>query len=83
VIHLGEEVIAMPQPYSLDLRERVVRFVRSGRSRRAAAAHFEVSVSFVMKLMKANQGRGSRPQPQWRSTAIPSSNRIAYFCWLV
>ena len=54
----------MPQPYSLDLRERVVRFVSSGRSRRAAAAHFEVSVSFVVKLMKAYQARGDlAPKP--------------------
>lgn len=28
----------MPKPYSLDLRERVVRFVEAGHSRRAAAA---------------------------------------------
>ncbi len=43
----------MPKPYSLDLRERVVRFVESGRSRHAAAAHFRVSVSFVVNLTKA------------------------------
>ena len=54
----------MPQPYSLDLRERVVRFVSSGRSRRAAAAHFEVSVSFVVNLIKAYQTRGAlAPKP--------------------
>ena len=35
----------MPKPYSLDLRERVVRFVDEGHSRHAAAAHFRVSVS--------------------------------------
>lgn len=49
----------MPKAYSLDLRERVVRFVESGRSRHAAAANFGVSVSFVVKLMKAWQTRGS------------------------
>lgn len=43
----------MPKPYSLDLRERVARFVESGRSRHAAAAHFQVSVSFVVNLTKA------------------------------
>lgn len=42
----------MPKPYSLDLRERVVRFVESGHSRHAAAAHFGVSVSFVVILMR-------------------------------
>jgi transposase len=45
MIHFREEVIAMPKPYSLDLRKRVVRFVEAGHSRRAAAAHFGASVS--------------------------------------
>ena len=36
--------------YSVDLRERVVRAVEAGLSRRAAARRFEVSVSFVVKL---------------------------------
>jgi transposase len=54
----------MPKPYSLDLRERVVGFVEEGRSRRAAAAHFKVSVSFVVNLMKAVRTRGSfAPKP--------------------
>ena len=54
----------MPRPYSLDLRERVVRFVDDGHSRRAAAAHFQVSVSFVVNLMKAVRTRGSfEPRP--------------------
>jgi len=33
----------MPEAYSLDLRERVARFVEGGRSCRAAAALFSVS----------------------------------------
>lgn len=54
----------MPKPYSLDLRERVVGFVESGHLRRAAAAHFKVSVSFVVNLMKAVRTRGSfEPKP--------------------
>ena len=40
----------MTRPYSVDLRERVVRAVEAGLSRRAAARRFEVSVSFVVKL---------------------------------
>jgi transposase len=36
----------------VDLRERVVRTVEAGLSRRAAARRFEVSVSFVIKLMQ-------------------------------
>jgi transposase len=41
----------MPKPLSNDLRERVVGFVEAGHSRRAAAAHFLVSPSFVINLM--------------------------------
>jgi transposase len=54
----------MPKAYSLDLRERVVRFVEAGRSRHAAAAHFQVSVSFVVNLMKAYIASGRlAPKP--------------------
>jgi transposase len=54
----------MPKPYSLDLRGRVVGFVEDGQSRRAAAARFRVSVSFVVNLMKAVRTRGSfAPKP--------------------
>ena len=54
----------MPKPYSLDLRERVVRFVDEGHSRHAAAAHFRVSVSFVVNLVNAFRVRGSlAPKP--------------------
>ena len=54
----------MPKAYSLDLRERVARFVEGGRSRRAAAAYFSVSVSFVVKLMRSFRATGSlTPKP--------------------
>ena len=54
----------MPTPYSLDLRKRVVGFVEAGHSRHASAAHFGVSVSFVVKLMKNYQQTGSlAPKP--------------------
>ena len=49
----------MPRAYSRDLRERVVAFVGCGRWRRAAAAHFDVSPSFVINLMTAYRARGS------------------------
>ena len=49
----------MTRPYSVDLRERVVRPVESGASRRATAAKLEVSVSFVIKLMQRWRRRGS------------------------
>ena len=48
-----------------------------GHSCRAAAAHFRVSVSFVVNLVKAFRMRGSlsRPSPV-AGAAMPSSNPI-------
>ncbi len=48
----------MPKAYSRDLRERVSRYVDAGHSRHAAAAHFGVSVSFVVNLMKVWRSSG-------------------------
>jgi transposase len=54
----------MPKAYSLDLRERVARFVEGGYSCHEAAAHFSVSVSFAVRLMKAFRTTGSlAPKP--------------------
>lgn len=53
----------MPKAYSLDLRERVAGFVEAGHSRRAAASHFAVSVSFVVKLVAA-YGMSGRLDPK-------------------
>ena len=54
----------MPGAYSLDLRERVARFVEGGRSCRAAAALFSVSVAFVVRLMKSFRATGRlAPKP--------------------
>ena len=55
--------------YSLDLRRRVVAFVEAGNSRHAAAAHFDVSVSFVVKLVAAFRSTSSyapKPEGGWR-----------------
>ena len=49
----------MTRPYSVDLRERVVRAVEAGASCRSTAATFEVSVSFVIKLMQRWRRLGS------------------------
>ncbi len=54
--------------YSLDLRMRVVDFVEAGNSRHAAAAHFGVSVSFVVKLIA-----GFRCSPCLRSRSFCGS----------
>ena len=49
----------MARPYAVDRRERVVRAVAGGASRRAAAAKFAVSISFVVKLMQRWHQRGT------------------------
>lgn len=55
----------MPKPISNDLRERVVGFVEAGHSRRAAAAHFRVSPSFVVNLMSLYRQTGNvAPKPR-------------------
>jgi transposase len=54
----------MPRAYSLDLRERIARFVNGGQSCHTAAAHFGVSISFVVRLMATYRASGSlRPKP--------------------
>ena len=49
----------MGKPLSLDLRRRIVACVEAGQSRRAAAAKFEVSPSFVVELMRRYRETGS------------------------
>jgi transposase len=49
----------MARPSSTDLRERVVRDVEDGASRRSVAKKYRVSVSFVIKLVQQWRRRGS------------------------
>lgn len=49
----------MGKSYSMDLRERVVRCVEAGQSRRAAAARFGVSPSFAVKVVSRREATGS------------------------
>ena len=54
----------MTRPSSIDLRERMVRAVEAGASRRATAARFGVSPSCVIKLVQRWQRAGTRaPDP--------------------
>lgn len=55
--HLGG--CGMTRPYSVDLRERVVRQIEAGESVRRVASSFAVSPSFVVKLVQAWRRRGS------------------------
>ena len=67
----------MTKSYSLDLRQRVARFVEAGHSCHEAARHFEVSVAFVVRLMAAYRATGSLAPNQRAAGATPSSTRIA------
>ena len=49
----------MARAYSLDLRERVVSFVASGQTTRAASAVFDVSVASVVKWTQRMSATGS------------------------
>lgn len=49
----------MARPLSLDLRERIVRAVEGGLSRRAAAERFQISVSCAIKLVQRWKETGS------------------------
>jgi transposase len=51
----------MPNPYSQDLRDRVIDAVRTGKmSRRAAARHYAVSESVAIKWLERVERDGSR-----------------------
>ena len=63
----------MTKSYSLDLRQRVARFVEAGHSCHEAARHFEVSVAFVVRLMAAYRATGSlapKPEGGWRYSKL-------------
>jgi transposase len=63
----------MTKAYSLDLRRRVVRFVEADHSRHEAAARFDVSVSFVVKLVATYRATGSyaaKPEGGWRYSKL-------------
>jgi transposase len=63
----------MTRPYSVDLRERVMRTVEPGLSRRTTARRFEVSVSFVIKLVQRWRRQGTvEPEPYggWKRPAL-------------
>jgi transposase len=63
----------MTKSYSLDLRQRVARFVEAGHSCHAAARHFQVSVAFVVRLMATYRATGRlapKPEGGWRYSKL-------------
>ena len=58
----------MGKPYSVDLRERIVCYVLSGHSARAAARVYGVGASTAIRLVAAHRARGSvAPKRQGRA----------------
>lgn len=58
----------MGKPYSMDLRDRISRYIASGHSRRAASRVFGVSASTAVRLAADYRDRGAvTPKPQGRS----------------
>jgi transposase len=69
----------MAGPLSRDLRERIVRTVEGGESRRSAAGRFRVSVSCVIKLMQRWRKTGSVDPGQmggWKDYALAEHEAV-------
>lgn len=49
----------MPKTLSMDLRERIVRHVREGHSRRSAALKFTVSASSAVRILARHRATGT------------------------
>ena len=57
----------MGKPLSLDLRERVWKFIEGGGLRHAAARHFRISVSSAVRIAASRAERGTlEPRKQGR-----------------
>jgi transposase len=70
----------MARPFSEDLRERIVRAVEAGGSRRSVAGQFAVSVSCVIKLVPRWHRTGSVAPGQmsgWRDYALNEHEAVA------
>lgn len=71
----------MGKPYSLDLRERVVRYVSEGHAARAAARVFGVSASTAVRLAAAHRRDGdiaAKPQGRAPGTTGKLAAHIAF-----
>jgi transposase len=66
----------MGKPYSMDLRERIWRYIAAGHSRRAAAHVFGVSASTAVRLAAAHRDRGAIT-PKRQGRAPGSAGKLA------
>jgi putative transposase len=73
----------MAQPYSMDLRHRVIAAVeRGGMSRHQAAAHFGIAVSTAITWVKRFRQTGSAA-PFQMGGGKPKAIRDAHRDWLI
>jgi putative transposase len=73
----------MAQPYSMDLRQRVIAAVeRGGMSRRQAAAHFGIAVSTAITWVKRFRQTGSA-RPGQMGGHKPKAIRGVHRDWLI
>jgi transposase len=74
---------AMPKPYSVDLRTRVIEEVQTGASRRSAAEQYKISPSVVIIWTQRFQATGSvAPKPSGGSVS-PLEKYAAFLLGLV
>jgi transposase len=55
----------MPKPYSLDLRERVVRAIEDGLTRAAVAERYEIGISTVGRYLRRKAEKGGLEPEQF------------------
>ena len=74
----------MARPYSQDLRNRVVSSVASGRTCRATAALFGVSVASVVKWSQRWRASGSAAaKPMGEQFLVPTLNPVTSSSWTI
>ena len=71
----------MGKPHPIELRARVVAFVKEGNSHREAARHFRVSPRFVNNMMILHRSRGSIV-PGRQGHAPGGGKLIAHSSWI-
>src|ERR1019366_7866802 len=73
----------MPNPYSVELRERVIARVESGASRREAAEHFEISRSAAVKWLQRWRDAGSAMAIPHGGSTSPLEKRANWLLALI
>jgi transposase len=73
----------MPNPYSAEMRERVIERVESGASRREAAENFEISASAAVKWLQRWRDTGSCVAKPRGGSISPLEKRAKWLLSLV